>query len=301
MEQSATVVKDFVDEVRISFFGNLFEKETGKTLTVGELLRGIQNCEWGREIAHVRQVLAQQGQDAYKIAKRNLPAVTVSGVIHGHRKSSADEGRIDHSGILQIDFDGKDHPGLSVGEIQARCKVSPYLLAMFMSPSGDGLKCLARCEADLDQHLNSFLAAEKHFSELGLVIDPATKDASRLMIVCSDPDIWVNPLLPPVLPPLDDDDGAATERRGKGCPADQQKQQHISPSIAEVRTVLFQIPKRPPYERWIRVSWAVVNTLGKEAGIELLKEWSPEETPGEYSRLCSGKVPEDKGAARGHL
>lgn len=50
----------------------------------------------------------------------------------------------------------------------------------------------------------------------------------------------------------------------------------------EVREMLSCIPPRPDYDRWLRISSAVWSALGEDDGTALLREWSPEETPGEY-------------------
>jgi hypothetical protein len=60
-----------------------------------------------------------------------------------------------------------------------------------------------------------------------------------------------------------------------------------------VRVMLASVPPRPSYDIWLKVAASVRNGVGDtEKAIELLKEWSPEETTGEYSKLLSSPFPE---------
>jgi hypothetical protein len=61
------------------------------------------------------------------------------------------------------------------------------------------------------------------------------------------------------------------------------------PNKAEVREMLAKIPKRPDYHDWIKLVAAVGDALPDEEAIEVLNEWSAEESPGEYAKkLQSG-------------
>lgn len=237
----------------------------------------------------MRDILRRKGEDAYDEVKKHLPAVAVSGTIQGARKNAAEDGRLLHSGLLQIDIDQKDNGGLDVSEMKKKVISSPYAVAVWTSPSGRGVKAIVRIEADVSSHALSFLAAEQHFVGLGLRIDKATKDVGRLMLVSSDPDLWINPEVPPILPKSKRAADPPEPRRQTSVGSEDE-----SRSVDEVGKVLFHIKGRQPYEVWARISWAVMNSLGEEAGIGLLKEWAPEEIPGEYSRLRSGAAPKEK-------
>ena len=55
------------------------------------------------------------------------------------------------------------------------------------------------------------------------------------------------------------------------------------PDKEEVREMLAVLPKRPDYQPWYKIVAAVGDALSEADAIELLKEWSPEEEPGEYA------------------
>jgi hypothetical protein len=53
-------------------------------------------------------------------------------------------------------------------------------------------------------------------------------------------------------------------------------------TAGDVRDMLASIPARPDYDNWLRISSAVWSALGKDEGTAILREWSPDESPGEY-------------------
>lgn len=122
-------------------------------------------------------------------------------VISGGRASAAAEGRFVASGFLQIDLDGKDHPGRTVDEIMEILKRDPHVQHVALSPSGDGVKALSRigqvetrervdADPSLPSHTDAYACAEKHFAGLGLKLDPSCRDPARLCYVTHDPYAW---------------------------------------------------------------------------------------------------------------
>jgi Protein of unknown function (DUF3987)/VirE N-terminal domain len=119
--------------------------------------------------------------------KKQLPAVTWSGTF----SKRANDALIDHSGLLCADLDSLNGELASVRE---KLLTSPYLWALFVSPSGDGLKAVFRVPADAAKHAGSFRAVERLVLELtGIQIDQSGKDAARLCFMSYDPDIYANP------------------------------------------------------------------------------------------------------------
>jgi hypothetical protein len=118
--------------------------------------------------------------------KTCLPGVLFSGKF-SERKNDA---LVQHSGLLCADLDNLN------GELQnAREKLlgSPYLFAVFTSPSGGGLKAVFRVRTDGAKHRGSFRAVEQHVKELtGIQIDESCKDSARLCFVSHDPAAYHN-------------------------------------------------------------------------------------------------------------
>ena len=119
--------------------------------------------------------------------KKQLPGVMWSGTF----SQRANDKLIKYSGLLCADLDSL---GEKLAEVRANLMASPYVVAIFLSPSGDGLKVIFRVPADAEKHLASFRVVERHIRELtGIQIDEACKDVARLCFVSYDPDIYYNP------------------------------------------------------------------------------------------------------------
>lgn len=178
---------------------DLYESAEARTpagsLTLEALIDGIRSDEYRPQVERLRHMLAADDQDGYAKAKRMLPAVSISGeVTKGARKAAITEGRFQHSGWLQLDFDGKDNIGWGVEEIREILQADPRVVAAFRSPGGDGVKAVARiplCQTQ-EQHKAAFLMAEAHFAKSNLIIDPACKDPGRLCFVSWDPEAWID-------------------------------------------------------------------------------------------------------------
>jgi hypothetical protein len=94
-----------------------------------------------------------------------------------------------HSGLLCLDFDSL---GNELAEARRRLAKDNHVLAIFVSPSGVGLKALVPVTATTAAaHCACFKAAEDHFKVLDLVPDPACKDVARLCFASSDSECWI--------------------------------------------------------------------------------------------------------------
>jgi hypothetical protein len=234
----------------------------------------MKNGHFRDKVTATRKVLVEQGERVYREVKKTLPAVNVNGRITGKRKHCGSEGRIEPSGIIQADIDGKDNPGVSVEEVKRRCIDSGLCVSVFTSPSGSGVKALCRIKPDPGMHSANFRGVKRAFGGIGLVLDDIA-DEERLMFVCDDPELWVSLVLPEEIEPV-------AEKQSRP------KVQKLMPDYRVrqvVEAALFVIPPNPPYQKWFRISCAVIEILGPKEGILLLIAWSPEHKEGEYEKL----------------
>ena len=103
-----------------------------------------------------------------------------------------------HSGLLCADLDSLNG---ELDSVREKLASSPYLWALFKSPSGNGLKAVFRVPADAATHAGSFRAVEQHVFELsGVQIDQACKDVARLCFFSYDPDAYHNPVAQELTP-----------------------------------------------------------------------------------------------------
>jgi hypothetical protein len=121
-------------------------------------------------------------KEAVAEKKKKLPGVLWSGTFSQRKKDAL----LQHSGLLCADLDELDD---QLNEVRAKLLKSPHLWALFLSPTGDGLKCVFRLQADADTHKASFHAVEEHVRDLtGVQIDESCSDVARLCFLSHDPD-----------------------------------------------------------------------------------------------------------------
>lgn len=214
----------------------------GTQTTLDAIVVAIRGGTWGARVAEIRQAYqsaggGEAGKTAAAPLKKTLPGVTFSGRFSGRRKAA---NLAAHSGLICADL---DLLGGGLAHVRAALGADARTLALFLSPSGDGLKVVFRCDP-VRPHREAFHAARAHVLALvGREIDPACKDVSRLCFVSHDPEAYLAPE-PEAVPLLDpaplgcmsgfDDDGAdAVDTEGDdGDPE----------SIARARAYLAAMP-----------------------------------------------------------
>jgi hypothetical protein len=160
-------------------------------IRVADFLADIRDGKFRTQIEHIRAATG----DERKTLKKKLPAVMWSGTFTRRANSAIAA----HSGLLCADLDNV--PANRLPEIRAKLCTSPYALAIFLSPSGTGLKALFKVPANPEAHKASFQVVQRHVGEVtGLPIDRACSDLARLCFVSFDPDLWIRPDQPAELP-----------------------------------------------------------------------------------------------------
>lgn len=284
------------------------------TVTLADLIAAIQSEEFAGKVGRVRGMIDAGNKKEADTLKKTLPAISASGFITtGRRKGAADEGRFAHSGLLQIDLDAKDNPTWTVERMVEALQSDPHVQAGFITPSGQGVKGLARIPADPATHKAAFLAAENHFATLGLSIDKSCKDPVRLCFVSHDPDAWLRPDEAEAFAPLPDETPVVPELPGGYHFAesfDDEPSDQPAPSfrmsgsggivirgndfvreeltLDDIRGMLALIPY-PGYDEWLKIANAVWKTVG-EAGTAVLQEWAPEKKPGDYAEKFAHRL-----------
>ena len=160
------------------------------------LIAAIRHGRWKREITKIRAAFNNGEKDRALIdlLKRSLPAAMLSGTF-SHR---ANDALVRHSGLICADLDSL---GERLPDIRQRLETSPHVWAIFLSPSGDGLKALFRTTDDPARHRDSFRAIERHVHNLtGVRIDQSGKDPARLCFVSFDPDVRTFKNAIPIVP-----------------------------------------------------------------------------------------------------
>lgn len=170
---------------------SIFKKFTEVTanLPLDEVIGQIQNGKHKKLVEQLRQLLADGKKKEYDLQKKKLPAFTPCGTYEGGRKQD----RItSYSKLVILDIDKLTQPKLA--SIKEKAGTEKYTLAMFESPSGNGLKILVRVSTGREHHLTAFNQVKNHYeSILGVKVDPTGKDITRLCFLSWDKDAILNP------------------------------------------------------------------------------------------------------------
>jgi hypothetical protein len=167
--------------MQFSFFkGGI--KKTVPTISISlvQLVEMIKGTEYKEAVEKLRSAT---DASLKKVMKSALDYVTISGEF----KSRSESTLIKHSGLLCIDFDKLEELDACREKLQA----DPLTHALFLSPSGNGLKLVVKI--DPAQHKESFYWLEGYYLHTyGLTIDEACKDISRACFISYDPLCFYN-------------------------------------------------------------------------------------------------------------
>ena len=176
---------------RITFFPLVYLRKNPQAFTIGEFIDALRNGRYGDEIEEIRA--AENKKEKQELKKENLPAVMISG--YWSPKNELREESFEHSNLLQLDFDHVDSPS----EVISKLTQDQYVFAAFVSPSGKGVKAIVHIDGDY--HDESFEAAKLHYEEeLGIPLDPITKNKKALCFFSYDPNAYISPGVPDVVP-----------------------------------------------------------------------------------------------------
>lgn len=167
----------------ISFYGKLTDRQSD-VITFEEAFEMIRS---GRGFLQTIQKLREETNRArLDDLKKSLPAITVSGLFGEARKI---EHLKSHSGFIQLDFDNVQN----LKENLEALKGDEYSFAVFISPSGKGIKLIVKIPPNPETHRKSFTELSSYyFSKYKLEADQQCKDITRLLFLSWDKDLFVN-------------------------------------------------------------------------------------------------------------
>ncbi|HWV31029.1 MAG TPA: PriCT-2 domain-containing protein, partial [Dyadobacter sp.] len=181
-KQLPCTTMESVLNVRVSKFENYFQPEPADTI----LWHWLKDRSQDDLVEALRTIEDKKERDALKA---KLSGVTVSGRFENPRSLNT---LIEHSGLICIDVDPKENPDIeNYGEFKAIVGKAPFVAYAGLSASGRGYFVIIPI-AHPDKHIQHFLALQAVFEKIGVKIDPACKDVSRLRGRTFDPDPYVN-------------------------------------------------------------------------------------------------------------
>lgn len=174
--------------MKCAYLQSITTPENFKTVTIDSVLSDIKTQKYATAINALPP--SSNDKKAYNEAKRHLPAWALNGEFTVGTKN---EHFSESNGLFHIDIDGLDNPEAIKWQLSHEI---PELYALWISPSGKGLKGLLRIPDDLIHTDSDFKEAYKqidaYLSVYDVTIDKACKDVRRLCFVCSDADIYIN-------------------------------------------------------------------------------------------------------------
>jgi hypothetical protein len=139
---------------------------------------------------------ALKAKKAVADLKQELPGFLPSGAF-SKRESTA---LVHYSGLLCADLDSL---GERIQPVKEILKNLPFVRAIALSPSGDGLKVFFNVINDPARHEDSFRSIKENMLGLDIEIDEKCKDPCRICFFTYDPDLWLREENNEILLPAD--------------------------------------------------------------------------------------------------
>lgn len=163
-------------QTHISVYNGVTDN-TGTIMPLGTFLF----CkEYKDDILRLRAVFDKEKRNALK---RSLPQATISGVFSPTR---AKDNLSQHSGLICVDIDAKDNPDILDWEtLKQDLSVLPQIAYCALSVSGKGLFLVIPLRYP-EKHLKQFRQLQIDFRKMGIMIDSACSDITRLRCLSYD-------------------------------------------------------------------------------------------------------------------
>lgn len=243
------------------------------------VIKNISGENFKQLILEARKLYDSGDIEAYTLFKSKLPAVTFSGIFSPVR-NAASLTRYSYLIILDIDKIGDRLLLLKEQIFQ-----DSFVKAIWISPSGDGLKFVIETSCEASLHKIIYKNALHYFSnKYGVELDRSGSDVSRLCFISYDPQLLsrTDNLVfdnaensniidqPPKTSVVKIKAISATEIvKSKNVNSEAQKK--------TLKRVLHFLRKRGRsitgnYEDWVRVAFAISNTFSQDFGVRCFLE-----------------------------
>ena len=143
---------------------------------------------YGDVIARIRMVEDKDERSRLKL--RKLPCATISATFKTRSREVPLEERMEqYNSLMVLDFDGL----ADVEDTKRKLAGLPYVYFVGLSVSGKGLFAIVPIDTDdYRMHKVFFEALQEEMLQLGLVVDKACSDVTRLRVLSYDPAPYVN-------------------------------------------------------------------------------------------------------------
>ena len=222
---------------------------TGECTLKAFLQLGLQ--QYKDTIDHIRSIDDKNERNRLKTTL--LPSGSLSVRLSTRESSQPLEKRIiRYNPLLVLDFDNLP----DIDAAKQTLSSLPYIYYAGLSVSGRGLFAIIPIAAeDHTRHKTYFHALEKEMQTLGLTIDKACKDVTRLRVVSYDPDPYINPDCTTYTLPQPSEPQEPTDE----LPQDQEPEEDLTALKLEEHLQIWEEKQHPldDYDQWITVGMAL--------------------------------------------
>lgn len=277
-------------DVRCSVYRSAKDRIGTGDMTIAEFLLGER---WKEPVLRLRDMVAEYGpleakkHEDYKLTKQQLPGATLSGLF-SRRKGDC---LIQHTGFVAIDIDLGDNTsignfGTILRTLRHRAEVAMYM----RSCSGTGYFALIPL-AYPEHHKEQFRALQKEYAAMGIVLDNACSDITRIRFASYDEHPYVNEQ---AIPYMGVDLGSQTLAPraavyGGHVDSMDSKVQAVETLVSKLE--MHHIDITDSYNDWYRIGFALAN-LPNPIGRQMFhrvsaicKKYNPQECDKKFDTL----------------
>lgn len=277
-------------DVKCSVYRSAKDRIGTGDITIAEFLLGER---WKEPVLRLREMVAEYGpleakkHEDYKLTKQQLPGATLSGLF-SRRKGDC---LIQHTGFVAIDIDLGDNTsignfGTILRTLRHRAEVAMYM----RSCSGTGYFALIPL-AYPEHHKEQFRALQKEYAAMGIVLDNACSDITRIRFASYDEHPYVNEQ---AIPYMGVDLGSQTLAPraavyGGHVDSMDSKVQAVETLVSKLE--MHHIDITDSYNDWYRIGFALAN-LPNPIGRQMFhrvsaicKKYNPQECDKKFDTL----------------
>lgn len=277
-------------DVKCSVYRSAKDRIGTGDMTIAEFLLGER---WKEPVLRLRDMVAEYGpleakkHEDYKLTKQQLPGATLSGLF-SRRKGDC---LIQHTGFVAIDIDLGDNTsignfGTILRTLRHRAEVAMYM----RSCSGTGYFALIPL-AYPEHHKEHFRALQKEYAAMGIVLDNACSDITRIRFASYDEHPYVNEQ---AIPYMGVDLGSQTLAPraavyGGHVDSMDSKVQAVETLVSKLE--MHHIDITDSYNDWYRIGFALAN-LPNPIGRQMFhrvsaicKKYNPQECDKKFDTL----------------
>ena len=277
-------------DVKCSVYRSAKDRIGTGDMSIAEFLLGER---WKEPVLRLREMVAAYGpleakkHEDYKLTKQQLPGATLSGLF-SRRKGDC---LIQHTGFVAIDIDLGDNTsignfGTILRTLRHRAEVAMYM----RSCSGTGYFALIPL-AYPEHHKEQFRALQKEYAAMGIVLDNACSDITRIRFASYDEHPYVNEQ---AIPYMGVDLGSQTLAPraavyGGHVDSMNSKVQAVETLVSKLE--MHHIDITDSYNDWYRIGFALAN-LPNPIGRQMFhrvsaicKKYNPQECDKKFDTL----------------